>query len=328
MANRINQLQQLSSQIPGMDQQTATANKAARTAILQRQLGLSPVSAASVQQANVQNAALAGQQQVEQAQQSQQTTAQLGQLALQQQAQVAEAQQQRAALSQQEAQQQAQQSLAARLQNEDIQSKKRTSAEDIASAQRLQAAGFDVDQKLQFATEKQRKDLANLGADVKAQLLDSRLAFEKDDRGRRFSNDRQLADYAVATAKSQEDLEAKLQTMQQAAQQKAMLLDAVNNRLLQIQKQGFINTQGDLDRASRERIAVLGAEARREAEKAAADAANKSAMWGAGGALLGSMAGAIIAGVATGGLGAGEGAMIGSQVGGAVGTGAQSQFGG
>lgn len=311
MATRIDQLQQIAQQVPNLAQQSATAGKAARTALLQKQLGVAPADKGTAQALGAQQAAMAGQQQLEAMQQTQQGTAQVGQSLIQEQAMAADKRQAQQAMSQQERQAQSQIAMAKRLQDVDIASKKRVTQDDIASAKRLQDAGFEVDQNLQFATEKQRRDLGRLGNDVRAKLLDARLAFDKDDRGRKFSNERQLADYALASAKSQEDFQNKVQAIQQAAKTKEMLTNAIYDRLATIQKQGYISKQGDLDRASQELINKYAIEAKEASARAKADAANSLAMVQG----LGMVAGAVGGAWATGG--SPEGAMMGASLGGA-----------
>jgi hypothetical protein len=313
MANRLQQLSQLAQQVPNLSEKAQARGKSARTALLQQQLGALPdVGKQQVQQLKAQQAGLAGQQQVEQLKQQQQATAQLGQLGVQAQQREGEAGTKRRAMSQQEQQQQAKNVMGQRLQKESLESRKRMVDSDTAASQRMQQAGFDVDNRLQVATQKQRADISKLGHDVKSELLDSRLAFDNDERGRKFSNDRQFADYIISTAKSQNDFAKKMQDMQQVAQNKTMVLDQIHQRLLTIQERGFIDREGDLDAAANIEIARLAAAAQKEAQKAQNDAKNKQSMWAAGGTIIGAGAGALIGGP--------PGAAIGASLGGAVGT--------
>jgi hypothetical protein len=297
MANRIDQLTQIANQVPALNQRAAAKGKDVRTALLQQQLGGTP--APNVQAIQAQQAQLAGQQQVEQLQQAQQATAQIGQQAVQEEARVGEAAAARRAMSQEEQQQQTKNQMAARLQEQDIASKKRQTTADIQTAKKLQAAGFDVDSRLQMATEKQRNDLAKLGNGIKEELLDSRLAFEKDEIGRKFSNDRQFADYIAANAKTQQEFEVKMQEMAQVAKNEEVMMNAIRDRLLTIQQQGFVEREGDLDAQANMEIAKLANEAQSKAQKAQSKSANKLAMGQAFGTLLG--IGAVALAAPTGG---------------------------
>jgi hypothetical protein len=101
----------------------------------------------------------------------------------------------------------------------------RMTNDEQASAARLQQVGLAYDNQLAFLSRKQRDDLAKLGRDVKDRLFTDRLTFEQDEAGRKFANERQLADYTVANAKSEDELRDKLQQVQQAQQRKEYLIE-------------------------------------------------------------------------------------------------------
>lgn len=108
---------------------------------------------------------------------------------------------------------------------------KRLSEADINAQRRLTSAQLDYDSNLSFLTNKQREDLANLGAYTKQAVFDQRLMFQKTEAGRKFSNDRQLADYAVLSAQSEEQLRTRLQDMKQAAEKEIYALQAAHDML-------------------------------------------------------------------------------------------------
>ena len=320
MANRMDILDQLAAKAPEMDQQAQASGQAARMSLLAKQLGNPQVQ--NLQQAqdlSNQNQAQAGQQRVEQLKQQQQIDSGLGTLAIQKQNQAGENNLQQQALTQQGQQQTEKQLLAQRLQNETIESKKRTITADQQASSRIQQAGMDYDSGIQFATQRQREDLAKLGNGIKESLIDSRLAFDKDERGRAFSNERQLADFAVSSAQSQQELQAKLQKIAFESDQKDVAMSAVRDRMLQMQKQGFIEREGDLDRQQQIRLVQLRAAADREAQRKRATAANRmsasQAIFTIGGAVVGGVIGS-----AAGPVGTAAGATAGAAVGGAVGS--------
>ncbi len=321
MANRLDQLTQLADQVPDLENQQRNKGKAARDALLARSLGDPGV--ANIQQAQnaqVQSQLSEGQQRVEQLKTAQKENTNLAQMAVQEKAQVGEANIQRQALSLEERQQSQRSLMAQRLQNESLESKKRVMQSDINSAQRLQEAGYEVDSSLQFATQKQRADLTRLGNGVREELLDSRIAFDKDEVGRKFSNTRQLADYAAASARDKQDFDAKMRSIAQAAKTEEILMSGLRDRLLTIQKQGFIDREGDMDRSLNIRLSQMAAEAQTRADKARAKTANKLAI----GQALGTVAGAVIGGVVgttiLPGVGTAAGASGGAAIGGAAGT--------
>lgn len=126
--------------------------------------------------------------------------------------------------------------------------------DEQAAANRLSTAGLAYDNQLAFMSRRQRDDLAKLGRDVKDQLFTSRLAFDQDELGRKFSNERQLADYTVATAKSQEELKDKVQQVQQAQQRKEALVARSYDLLIQKLDRDFKRAEQEKDQASKVRI--------------------------------------------------------------------------
>lgn len=314
--NRLQQLQQLANQAPELENRALARGKDARTALLQQQLGALPnANLQQAQELQGQQTTIAGQQQVEAMKQSQQTASQLGQEAIQAKMSGQSAMLDRAEIGQAERQQAAKDQLAARLQQEAIESRKKVTQADIEANKLIQARGFEVDSRMQFASEQQRKDLNKLGNNIKQELLDSRIAFDKDEAGRKFSNDRQLADFAASEAKTQQEFEARMGSIANAARQNSILQESINNRLAEIVRQGYIETSGDLDNAQRVKLAGLQTEARKQAEKAKADAGNKLLT----GQALGTLVGIGVAAMVPGGMAAAP-MVLGATAGGAGGT--------
>jgi hypothetical protein len=187
--------------------------------------------------------------------------------------------------------------------------RKTMTADEQASASRLQQVGLDYDAQLSFMSRKQRDDLSRLGRDVKDKLFTDRLVFEKDEAGRKFSNERQLADYTLATAKSQDELRDKVQTAQQAEQRKEYLVAHAFDMALQGLDQQLARAEQTRDHASTARI--LETKRQLQKDKAARDAkagAMTATMQGAvGGAATGFMVGGPWGAVAGGVIGAGAG---------------------
>lgn len=176
---------------------------------------------------------------------------------------------------------------------------------------------------LQMGAREQSADnamrLARISEQAKQELYDKQMQFQKDQQGRALFNEKQLADYAVASAKDENDYRSKVQTMQQ-----------VSARDLQIMEHSFELVQKDLEQRIRlaeqqkdQKLQLELTEMKRAAEEAMAakraKAANNQAMWQAGGTIVGAAAGGLIGGA--------PGAMVGASAGGAVGSLAASQTG-
>jgi hypothetical protein len=183
-------------------------------------------------------------------------------------------------------------------------------ADEQAAAGRLQQVGLDYDSRLAFLSRKQREDLAKLGRDVKDRLFTDRLAFERDEQGRKFANERQLADYTIATVRSDDELKDKVQQVQQVQQRKEYMVDrafqVINDQLTR----QLAKAEQARDQVAARRIADIQSRIKKEEERRAREAGTmgnvvSGAVGGAGaGAMFGPW-GALIGGV----LGAGAGYM-------------------
>jgi hypothetical protein len=187
--------------------------------------------------------------------------------------------------------------------------------QEIEAANALQTFGIDQDNSLQMATIQQRKDLQRLGNDVKDKLVDSRLRFEKDEMGRKFTNERQLSDYILSNARTQQEFEAETRALQKQTDQYILTLDMMENKISQALKQGYVKEKGDMDRALGIELARMKQELQRKKQQEIAKKRNNAAAWQAAGTIVGGVAGAVLTG------GTPAGAMVGAQMGGALGTG-------
>ena len=206
------------------------------------------------------------------------------------------------------AQDQAQRLAASR---SDIVMRKKVTASEQASAARLQSMGIETDAKLQIATIRQRDQLNRLGGDVKDQLVDARMRFERDDMGRKFTDERQLADWVTANAKTDQQAQDSLREMQQTQQRKVQILEAAQKAVMVSMQQGFTANQSQLDNDQRYKLATLASNLRAKIARETADIRNKYGIYSAAGGLIGGVAGAFVGGPA--------GAVVGSSVGSAVG---------
>jgi hypothetical protein len=319
MANRLEELRNLSRAVPGLNKEAEKRARAATQVQLQQQLGGVPAQApvTPVAQSLAQRQAAARQQVAASAQQQAQAQqSAIGQQALQAQGQAAQQQQQQRAQTLQAEQTRAGLAQQKDLSKAEIESRKRTTQADIKSAQRVQRAGMEQDNKLQLLTIKQREDLARIGRDIKQQLFDSRMTFERDELGRSFSNDRQLADYTVANAKTEQEAQERLQQMQQASQRSIQLTEIALAEVEQQMKQEFQKAEAERDFAHQKDLAKMRAALQEKLRKEQADAANKAAIWNTVGTLAGigivaATGGGAAALMAGGAIGGGAGSILG-----------------
>lgn len=194
------------------------------------------------------------------------------------------------------------------------QADERLTSAEIAAAKRSQRLGLETDANLSFLTRSQREQLAALGADVKEKIFDSRLQFSRDEMGRKFSNERQLSDYAIMSSKTEQELAAKLQTQQLMQKRDLQLMEAAQNKVMEALRQASADKSRELTQASKEYIANIQAAAERAmARKKARGAAMGQIITGAF-----TIGGAIVGAVVGGPAGAAVGSTVGSSAGQAV----------
>lgn len=197
--------------------------------------------------------------------------------------------------------------------------RKRVTASEQQATARLQELGIEQDNKLQMATIRQREQLQRLGGDVKDQILDSRLRFETDDMGRKFSNERQLADWTIVNAKNEIEFNDKLREMQQVSDRNIQLLEMAEQRIRQALTNEFTQEQQTLDNEAKVKLAQMAAEMREKLQREQAKAKNRAAAWQSGGMIVGAVAGGVI-GTVFPVVGTAAGASLGATIGGAAGS--------
>lgn len=182
-------------------------------------------------------------------------------------------------------------------------------AQQINQENQARTAGLQsglAEQKMDAATR-----LANLDSKLKQDLYDKQMSFEKDELGRSVMNQRQLADYALLSAKSGEELSNYSQKVEQANKRKLSLLE---NDAKLVREQLIFEQNKKSQERNNDRVRELGeieAYMNNTIQDAKSKAAKDAAIWSS----LGTMAG-IGVGAAFGGA---AGAQTGAQVGGAAG---------
>lgn len=324
-----NMLQNIGKQIPSTNKAAAEQAKAAQEILLRKQLGefkpgTQPITRIA-QAAAPQIVQAQATPTLQAAQQTQEQLSGLGQEALRQQEFTQGVDATRAEMG-------IQRYLATRelgverdLANRETAARKRLTQQEIESTNRVQSIGMEVDNKLLSLDLNQREELNKIGNDVKGKILDARLAFENDELGRKFSNDRQLADFAAISAKNELEFKDRMLVMQQGYRKKAALLDICARKIREAIKRGYLTEQQKLDQNMTQMLVELEARAKEESAKAAAKARNNmmitQGIFTVGGAIVGG-----ILSLPAGGIGAPAGAAIGAGIGQGVGSIAQGAF--
>lgn len=103
----------------------------------------------------------------------------------------------------------------------------------------LEQAGVESQARIGEATRgvsKQERGFANrlnrLSEDSKMELLDEQMVFRTDEAGRAMMNERQMADWAMANARSNEEYQDYIQTIGQMHGRKIQLLEAASQKLV------------------------------------------------------------------------------------------------
>jgi len=156
--------------------------------------------------------------------------------------------------------------------------RKRLTTQEINSAKLVSSIGIEMDNKLLSLDLAQREQLAALGNDVKGKILDSRIMFDRDEMGRRFTNERQLSDFAILSAQNEQDFQSKMLKIQQGYKKKAILYEILVNRMQEVLRRGWLTKEQGLDQALKEDITRTVAAMKREIERNATNA-RRNAMY-------------------------------------------------
>lgn len=191
-----------------------------------------------------------------------------------------------------------------------------------AGGMALQQKQADIQQGLQALRRGQdtaqltdEQQFANISEAAKREMFDSRMQFSKDEQGRSYMNERQLADYALTHARNVDQLRDYTQTAEQLQARKSQALEAAQARIDQeLQFQSSLSNQQQ-DQALKQRLVEAKRALEQKIARDRANAANRAGTFGVVTGLAGAAAGAAMTG------GSPAGAMIGYQAGSAIGTG-------
>lgn len=170
--------------------------------------------------------------------------------------------------------------------------------------------------KLDQDTNALANDLDTLGQGLKNELFDKQMEFQKDELGRTQFNDRQLMDYALATAKSDEEMAQWQDDMNYYSTVRLQILQASGAKIEQAMQQASANGEFEKDAQLKVTMANKVAEIKRKIAEEQNKQKNKAAMYSAVGTVVGAAAGS---------FGGPAGAMAGAAAGSALGNLAASQ---
>ena len=136
---------------------------------------------------------------------------------------------------------------------------------------------------LQQTARKHEQQLQKLSSNVKRNLYDRAMKFEKDEIGRTRWKTNQLMDYALRKTQRAQDYRKLEQSVGQMQKRRTQLLKISQAKIEQALKQEFTKTEAARDRSMTERLQKAEAEIKKKIAKMKAEAAEHSSMWAAGG---------------------------------------------
>jgi hypothetical protein len=200
----------------------------------------------------------------------------------------------------------------------------------------------DAQRGLQQYQMQGERQLTAIDRNSKQEIIDARKQFASDQLGLKFTNERQLADYARTQARTEQDFANYASDAQIAMDRKSQLLDISRQRISQqlqlemdkrnqllnqsqelatsavgAQTKQRLTAQANLDI---ERLNKAGAELDIAIAKQKARTAANQQMWQSIGTVGGAVVGGVVAGVFTEGAGAPAGAAAGAALGGGIGS--------
>lgn len=184
----------------------------------------------------------------------------------------------------------------------------------------IQAEQFDVAMEIEKTKVENQKKLFNLNRQLGNQLFTNQMKFKQDEIGREFLNDRQLADYALIQARTEEDWLKYEQQVSQMSKRRLQLLKAAYAKIKQAQEQDWRLGEQGLDQEHKKYLVEHRAKIMKKIKEEQARASNRASMFAAGGMIIGGAIGALVPG------GGPATAMLGANIGRAAGTFAASQL--
>lgn len=143
-------------------------------------------------------------------------------------------------------------------------------------------------------------------------LFTAQMDFAKDEMGREIWQTRQMLDWAVAKAHSDEDLMNLEQNLTQQYKRKMQILAAANAKIEQALQQKFLSAEQEKDQALKLELTKAAANLKEKIKKEQAEAAMWSMIISEGTGIAGAIAGGVTAGPTGAAAGYGFGKGLGS----------------
>lgn len=140
---------------------------------------------------------------------------------------------------------------AQQLQNQQVQAGQ-MGLQQQARTQRKEAFSDQI--QLSQKQQEYANALNQLGNETRNELLDNQLRFQKDEAGRALMNDRQMLDYALTQAKSEEEFLQWSQGIQQVHERKIQSMEHASRILEEVLRKGHLKNKQQLDQAQRKEI--------------------------------------------------------------------------
>ena len=161
-----------------------------------------------------------------------------------------------------------------------------------------------------------QNQLAQMDRETKKEIFDANMEFKKDELGRTTWNERQLLDWKLSQAITDEEFATYEQQARQVSRRKIEMLNHAAALLEQELKASFESEQAELDYESQKKVQQAIQKLKKEAQEEQNKSAKRAAMF----TTVGTVAGAVIGGIYGGPGGAAIGASVGGAAGGAVGS--------
>lgn len=193
---------------------------------------------------------------------------------------------------------------------------------------------FDRAQGINADLRKQEQQLQRLNSEVKSNLYDKAMQFQKNEVGRTIWKTSQLMDYAARKTQRAEDYRNLQMRVGQLQKRRTQLLRTAQAKIQQALKQEYAKSEAVMDRDLKDRLTKAANAIKTKLREEQNAARERSAAWGAMGEMIGTTLG-VIAGaaitVATAGAGlpaaaatVAAGASIGGMIGKSLGGGTAS----
>ena len=178
----------------------------------------------------------------------------------------------------------------------------------MANQQDLVNKKNGLSQENQQLTDK----LASLNLGVKQELIDKQTQFAQDEMGRTLFTDRQLMDYQLQSAKSQQDLAAYETLVQDASQKRTAMLKQSYAVINQAMTQSSDSANQLMNEQQKQQLLAAQQAIQLKMKQEAAQQKARAAMFQAGGAIVGGIIGTVAGGqtIAGAAIGAGVGTAV------------------